>query len=91
MGLAGDVIAGGLLGSPNLSNQTHHLHTAWPRTLEVSTKYLHICWQESKLFLEKINTIAYPLQYSCLENSMDMGSPQASVHGITKSWTQLSD
>ena len=28
----------------------------------------------------------YPLQYSGLENSMD-----CIVHGVTKSWTQLSD
>jgi len=29
----------------------------------------------------------YPLQYSCLENSMDRGVWQAIVHGVTKSWT----
>ena len=34
---------------------------------------------------------AYPLQYSCLENSMDIGAWQATVHGITKSQTRLSD
>ena len=33
----------------------------------------------------------YPLQYSCLENPMDRGAWQATVHGVTKSWTQLSD
>ena len=32
-----------------------------------------------------------PLQYSCLENSMDRGSWQATVHGVAKSWTRLSD
>ena len=32
-----------------------------------------------------------PLQYSCLENSMNRGAWEATVHGITKSWTQLSD
>ena len=32
-----------------------------------------------------------PLQYSCLENSMDRGSWQATVHGVAKSRTQLSD
>ena len=32
-----------------------------------------------------------PLQYSCLENSMDRGSWQAIVHGATKSHTQLSN
>ena len=32
-----------------------------------------------------------PLQYSCLENSVDRGAWQAIVHGVTKSQTQLSD
>ena len=27
----------------------------------------------------------YPLQYSCLENSMDRGAWQATVHGIAES------
>ena len=30
-----------------------------------------------------------PLQYSCLENSMDRGAWWAIVHRVTKSWTQL--
>ena len=29
------------------------------------------------------------LQYSCLRNPMDEGVWQATVHGVTKSWTQL--
>ena len=29
----------------------------------------------------------YPLQYSCLENSMDRGAWQATVHGVEKSQT----
>ena len=32
-----------------------------------------------------------PLQYSCLENPMDGGAWWAAVHGVPKSWTQLSD
>ena len=32
-----------------------------------------------------------PLQYSCLENSMDRGAWQAIAHGIARSQTQLSD
>ena len=32
-----------------------------------------------------------PLQHSCLENPMDGGAWQASVHGVTKSWTRLSN
>ena len=31
------------------------------------------------------------LQYSCLENPMDGGAWWAAVHGVTKSWTRLSD
>ena len=29
------------------------------------------------------------LQYSCLENPMDRGAWQATVHKVTKNWTQL--
>ena len=32
-----------------------------------------------------------PRQYSCLENSTDRGAWRATVHRVTKSWTQLSD
>ena len=32
-----------------------------------------------------------PLQYSGLENSMDRGAWRATAHGVSKSWTQLSD
>ena len=31
-----------------------------------------------------------PLQYSCLENSMDRGAWWATVHGVTKNRTRLS-
>ena len=33
----------------------------------------------------------YPLQYSCLENFMDRGAWLATVQGITKSQTELSN
>ena len=32
-----------------------------------------------------------PFRYSCLENPMDRGPWWAAVHGVAKSWTQLSD
>ena len=32
-----------------------------------------------------------PLQYSCLENSMDRRAWRATVHGVTKSRTQLGE
>ena len=35
--------------------------------------------------------MANPLQYSCLENPMDKGAWQVTVHGVPKSWTWLSD
>ena len=34
---------------------------------------------------------SYPCQYSGLENSMDRGSWLGTVHGVTKSQTQLSN
>ena len=33
----------------------------------------------------------YSLQYSSLETSMDRGGWRATVHWVTKNWTQLSD
>ena len=32
-----------------------------------------------------------PLQYPCLEKSMDRGAWRATVHRVAKSWTQLGD
>ena len=32
-----------------------------------------------------------PFQYSCLENPMDRGAWRATVHGVVKSWTYLSN
>ena len=32
-----------------------------------------------------------PLQYSCLESHMDRGAWWATVHGVAKSWTRLSN
>ena len=34
---------------------------------------------------------SHALQYSCLENSTDRGAWQATVHGVTKGQTQLSN
>ena len=32
-----------------------------------------------------------PLQYACLENSIDRGAWWVTVHGVAKSWSQLSN
>ena len=51
-------------------------------------------WQETRIWslcqedpLEK----GIALQYSCLENPMDGGAWWATVHGVAKRWTRLSD
>ena len=35
--------------------------------------------------------MATQLQYSCLENAMDRGAWQATVHRVPKNWTGMSD
>ena len=57
---------------------------AMQRTQETQVQSLG--WEDP---LEKGN--GNPLQYSCLENSIDRGAWQAIVLGVVKSQTQLSD
>ena len=45
----------------------------------------------SKCSLKQVNSDGTPLQYSCLENPMDGEAWWAAVHGVSKSWTWLSD
>ena len=52
------------------------------------TRVQPLGWEDP---LEKIPWNGYPLQYSCLENSMDIGDWWATVHGVAKSRTQLSN
>ena len=44
-------------------------------------------WVRKTLWRKKCNSLQYP----CLENPMDRGVWRATVHGVTKSKTQLSD
>ena len=54
-------------------------------------KELDTTWQlNSSNELVLVNTYGNPLQYCCLENSMDRGAWWATVHGVTKSQTWLS-
>jgi len=39
--------------------------------------------------LKQETAIFLPLQYSCLENSINRGVWLTTVHGVTESWTQL--
>ena len=43
------------------------------------------------IFMQSGEGNGNPLQYSCLENPMDGGAWQATVHGVSKSQTRLSD
>ena len=54
----------------------------------MTTTLLEVWWiQESRAPFKN----GSPLQYSCLENPMDGGAWRATVHGVAKSRTQLSD
>ena len=71
----------GRRGSSHQSPQTeikarnrNHCFPEWPAQIKFSA------WEES----------VRALQDSCLENSMDRGAWWATVHGVTKSQTQLS-
>ena len=72
----------------------------WGRTLGKQNQ--HISAMDSDMFGFEISSVSYafpvygegngtPLQYSCLENPMDGGTWWAAVHGVVKSWTQLSN
>ena len=72
---------------------TFFILTVWPWTSYLTSLYLSFLTIKCKL---KIVPTIYvgeghgnPLQYSRLENPMDRGACWATVHGVTKSWTQL--
>ena len=58
---------------------------------DLTVKLLTILKQRSHLFRKNGNKNGNPLQYSCLGNPMDRGAWQVTAHGVTKSWTRLSD
>ena len=63
---------------------------------------LWLCGEESTCNAEELGSVPgsrrspgegndNPLQYCCLENPMDREVWRATVHGVAKSWIQLSD
>ena len=56
-----------------------------PAMQETQETQVQFLGQEDPLEKENDN----PLQYSCLENPMDRGAWQATVHGVTKSQPRL--
>ena len=49
------------------------------------------CWEYYQTLNRPGEGNGNPLQYPCLENSMDAGAWWATVHGVPKSQTRLSD
>ena len=60
-----------------------------PPTLKSTHLQVYIALYTIYIAFEEGN--GTPLQYSCLENPMDGGTWWASVYGVTKSRTRLSD
>ena len=70
------------------TNQT----SAWRKNLLTHKWYVfHLPRNNEKLATDTGEGNGTPLQHSCLENPMDGGAWWAAVHGVAKSWTQLSD
>ena len=65
-----------------------HFREAFPIAPFCSQKVIKLLSSFNKHIGEGNGT---PLQYSCLEYSMDGGAWWAAVHGVAKSWTRLSD
>ena len=59
--------------------------------LQVWVRELHNNLQIAIYIHTKGEGNGHPLQYPCLENPMDKGAWRATVHGVAKSQTQLSD
>ena len=72
-----------LMGKVNIFLEIHPFH------LQFTFYFFEINYFSRLFFPGKGNGI--PLQYSCLENSMDRGAGWATVLGITKSQTRLCD
>ena len=56
-------------------------------TIYFKVKYILVSTMLGTQFQSLDEGNGYTVQYSCLENSMDRGAWQATVHGVTKSWT----
>ena len=60
---------------------------------EVRQAYRRCYWPQTSIIPQETNIVGEgngnPLQYSCLENPIDRGAWQATVHRVTKSQTLL--
>ena len=71
------------------------LQYSWASLVAQRLKHLPALWETWVQSLGQEDSTGEgngnPLLYSCLENPMDGGTWWATVHGVTKSWTRLSD
>ena len=61
---------------------------------ELSHSFLQLSLRSANLSLPTLpdgEGIGNPLQYSCLENSMDGGAWKAALHGVAEGQTRLND
>ena len=70
-----------------LSHYNPNFHMAFSLRMCLSVQISPFFKDASHIGLEK--EMATPLQYSCLENPMDRGTPWAAVHRVVQSRTRL--
>ena len=68
-----------------------HVKLETPRSEEVSQVQGRPIWEVGIHHRADGEGNGTPLQYSCLETSVDGGAWEAAVHGVAKSRTRLSD
>ena len=73
-----------------VSRSAVSLHV-WEQAHSKLSSLIIILNREDNLYLSPGEGNGNLFQYSGLENSIDRGTWQATDHGLTKSWTQLSD
>ena len=62
-----------------------------PHAVPIQQGYIKLHRTTENITHSQMDTNGNPLQYSCLENSMDGGVWWATVYGVAKSRTRLSD
>ena len=85
---------------PIIKSPNHASHCIDKYSSYIKINIVHIPWNIiseslSSVYLASVSGLgrspgegnSYPLQYSCLENPMDRGAWQATVHGVAKSQT----
>ena len=83
-------------GLGKLHSIQSHINVAYPFSLVAEIVKNLVCNAEAPSLIPGLGRSpgegsGNPLQYSCLGNTMDRGAWWRTVHGVTKSWTRLSE